>query len=299
MARGMKEFDDMPPLGPIFWISAGWIVFLVFCAASVDLWPLPDADNMDFMNQAAPPGAEGEVTIPQPDGTEITTAYRYPLGADTLGRDIFTRMIFGARVSLAVGIAAPLIGVLIGGVLGLLAGFYRGRLESIIVAVMDSILAFPGLVLLLAITFFLAPSLRNILLGLGFLSIPVFTRVARAKTLAFSEREFVQAARMLGQGDASILIREILPNIVMPMIVYALYIVSLMIVAEGSLSFLGMGPPAPTPSWGGMIAEGKEVLEDAPHVSMFPAMIMFVTILSFNLIADSLRCIVDPRRSQL
>ncbi|MCP4686843.1 MAG: ABC transporter permease, partial [Desulfobacterales bacterium] len=286
MVEGMKEYDDMPTLGPIFWLSVGWIVFIVFCAASVDLWPLPESDHMDFMNQAALPGAEGEVSILRPDGKEITTRYRYLLGADAMGRDIFTRLVFGARVSLAVGLATPFIGFVIGGALGLLAGFYRGRLESVIVGVMDAILAFPGLVLLLAITFYLGPSLRNIIIALGFLTIPAFTRVARAKTLAFSEREFVQAARMLGQGDASILFCEILPNIVMPMVVYALLLVSYMIVAEGTLSFLGLGPPAPTPSWGGMIAEGKEVLDETPHVSAFPALIMFLTVLSFNLVGD-------------
>ncbi|MCP4693264.1 MAG: ABC transporter permease, partial [Desulfobacterales bacterium] len=119
------------------------------------------------------------------------------------------------------------------------------------------------------------------------------------KTLAFSEREFVQAARMLGQGDASILVCEILPNIVMPMVVYALLLVSYMIVAEGTLSFLGLGPPAPTPSWGGMIAEGKEVLDETPHVSAFPAIIMFLTVLSFNLVGDALRGVIDPRKSQM
>ncbi|MCP4688428.1 MAG: ABC transporter permease [Desulfobacterales bacterium] len=165
---------------------------------------------------------------------------RLLIGADAMGRDIFTRLVFGARVSLAVGLATPFIGFVIGGALGLLAGFYRGRLESVIVGVMDAILAFPGLVLLLAITFYLGPSPRNIIIALGFLTIPAFTRVARAKTLTFSEREFVQAARMLGQGDASILVCEILPNIVMPMVVYALLLVSYMIVAEGTLSFLGL-----------------------------------------------------------
>lgn len=299
MAKGMTEYDDMPPLGPVFWISAGWIVFIVFCAVSVDLWPLPQSDYIDFMSQCAPPGAEGEIAILQPDGAETTARYRYPLGADTMGRDIFTRLVFGARVSLAVGLVTPLIGLAIGGALGLLAGFYRGRLESVIVGIMDAILAFPALVLLLAITFYLGPNLQNIIIALGFLTIPAFTRVARAKTLAFSEREFVQAARMLGQGDASILVREILPNIIMPMVVYALLLVSYMIVAEGTLSFLGLGPLPPTPSWGGMIAEGKEVLDESPHVSFFPALIMFVTVLAFNLAGDALRGIIDPRKSQI
>jgi len=297
LAEGMREYEDMPPLGPIFWLSVGWIVFILICAVSADLLPLPEVDRMDWANQAAPPGAKGEISVLQPGCKKITV--RHIFGCDTIGRDIFTRLIFGARVSLAVGIMTPLMGLAIGGFLGLLAGFYRGWLESVIVAAMDVILAFPALVLLLAITFLLGPSLRNIIVALGFLTIPAFARVARAKTLAFSEREFVQAARMLGRGDIAILFFEILPNIIMPMVVYGLFLISFMIVAEGTLSFLGLGPPAPTPSWGGMIAEGKEVLDEAPHVSLFPAMILFVTVLSFNLVGDTLRGIIDPRRSQL
>jgi peptide/nickel transport system permease protein len=134
---------------------------------------------------------------------------------------------------------------------------------------------------------------------LGFLSIPAFSRVARAKTLALSELEFVQAARLTGAGHFAILLREIIPNLLVPMAAYGLLVAAFMIMAEGALSFLGLGVPAPTPSWGGMISEGREVLDEAPHVSMIPAGIMFLTVLSFNVISDGLRSLIERRTSQL
>jgi peptide/nickel transport system permease protein len=180
-----------------------------------------------------------------------------------------------------------------------LAGYYRGPLESTIIAVMDIILAFPGLVLLLAVTFYLGASLQYLILSLGFLTIPVFCRVARAKTLALSGLEFVQAARLTGAGNMTILLREIIPNVIVPISIYGLLVVAFMIMAEGALSFLGLGIPAPTPSWGGMIAEGKEVLDESPHVSMIPAAIMFLTVVSFNLIGDSLRSYLERGKRQI
>ncbi len=282
-----------------FWLPAAWIIFVAACAVTAGIWPLPEPDYMDWENPAAPPGSRGVITTADSDGREVEITYVYRLGTDTMGRDIVTRILFGARVSLSVGIISPVIGLLIGGFLGALAGFYRGRLESIIVGVMDTILAFPGLVLLLAITFYLGPSLQNLTLALGFFTIPAFSRVARAQTLKFADREFVQASRMMGENDAGILIREITPNILIPLLIYSLLVVAFMIVVEGALSFLGFGVPPPTPSWGGMIAEGKEVLDETPHIAMVPAFIMFLTVLSFNLIGDALRSLIDPGGSQI
>jgi peptide/nickel transport system permease protein len=254
---------------------------------------------MDWDNPGAAPGTRsGSVTL-QNAGEAEKSAYVYWLGTDTMGRDVISRLIYGARVSLAVGLLSPVIGFFLGGILGGLAGYFGGRLEALIVAVMDVILAFPGIVLLLAITFYLGPSLRNLVIALGFLTIPAFSRVARAKVLTLRDLEFVQAARLTGAGNLSILIREIIPNVIAPMAAYALLVVSFMIMAEGALSFLGLGVPAPTPSWGGMIAEGREVLEEAPHVSMIPAGVMFLTVMSFNLIGDSLRNLAEKRTSQL
>jgi peptide/nickel transport system permease protein len=301
-ARHMGEALPIPiamplseRLGVAFWLAVMWLALVVFLAAGAGMWPLPEPDRMDWTVPAAPPGTTSLGPAEEAEGVRAL----YLFGTDTMGRDILARLVFGARVSLAVGLITPLIGLLAGGGLGLLAGFYRGRLESVLATAMDTVLAFPGLVLLLAVTFYLGPGLANMIIALGILTIPAFFRVARANTLALAGREFVLAARILGQGDGHILLREILPNLFMPLVVYALLMVSYMIVAEGAMSFLGLGVPPPTPSWGGMIAEGREMLQTAPHVSLIPASVMFLTVLSFNLMGDALRGLSDRREGQL
>ena len=286
-------------LGASFWLALMWLAVVFILASTAGLWALPANDHMDWDHPAASPGTTGRVPVETDDNTVQSIAFVHILGTDTMGRDILTRLIFGARISLAVGLLTPLIGLIVGGLLGMLAGFYQGPLDAVVVTLVDAILAFPGLVLLLAITFYLGPGLINIILALGILTIPVFIRVARANTLKFAQQGFVQSARMLGQGDMSILLREILPNIILPLVVYGLLVVAYMIVAEGALSFIGLGVPAPMPSWGGMIAEGKEVLDLAPHVSLLPSLVMFLTVLSFNLIGDRLRTVIDYREGQL
>ena len=286
-------------LGAGFWIPLAWIVVVMTAAITAGWWPVPEPDRMDWQHLAALPGTASDTAVLQHTTDPPPAAYVYRLGTDTMGRDIVSRLIYGARISLSVGLLSPIIGLVIGGILGMLAGFYRGRFDTLIVAIMDIILAFPGLVLLLAVTFYLGPELQNLILALGLLSIPAFSRVARATTLALTEQEFVQAARLTGAGDLSILLREIMPNVIFPVAAYGLLVVAFMIMAEGALSFLGLGVPAPLPSWGGMIAEGKEVLDETAHVSMIPAAIMFLTVLAFNLIGDSLRGFVDRRQTQI
>lgn len=281
--------------GLAVWLPVAWIVFVLGCALSADWWAMPEADYMDFLSQGAPPGAVGEVPL---GGGDELAAYTYWLGTDTLGRDILTRLFHGARVSLTLGLIAPIIGLLVGGSLGMAAGYYRGWLESTAIAVTDTILAFPAIVLLLAIVFYIGGSLFNLTLTLGFLTVPAFYRVARANTLTYAEREFVTAAKAMGASDASILLREILPNVFMAMLVYALLIVALLIVVEGVLSFLGLSVPN-APSWGGMIAEGKEYLDEYPRLSFVPAFVMFLTVLSFNLLGDRLRRFTDARESNI
>jgi len=220
-------------------------------------------------------------------------------GTDQLGRDELARLIYGARISLTVGLLAPVIGVTVGGCLGMLAGYFRGRLETLTVAGVDVLLAFPPLVFALAVTAYLGQSVLNLTLVIGVLGIPAFTRVARAVTLSLSEREFVTAARALGATHTRILLRELLPNVALPLLAFFLLGVAVTIVVEGALSFLGLGVPPPAPSWGSMIGEGRESLDMAPWLAFLPAGFMFATVLAFNIVGDTLRALTDPRPGTL
>ncbi len=282
-----------------FWLSSIWIILTIVCALCAGLLPLPEFDHMDWNNMASPPGTRAEISSPNTHDDGIPEDIIYLLGTDTMGRDILTRLIFGARISLIIGLSVPAIGLILGTTLGMLAGYYRGKVESIIMAVMDTILAFPGIVLMLAITFSLGPGVKNLVIALGILVTPTFSRVARANTLKFAQHEFILASRMIGHTNFHIMLHELLPNIIIPICVYALMLVGYIITAEGMLSFLGLGVPAPIPSWGGMIAQGKEVLDQAPFITLIPSFIMFLTILSFNLLGDSLRCLIETKEIQL
>ncbi|WP_342710352.1 ABC transporter permease [Bradyrhizobium sp. B124] len=268
-------------LGMLFWLAIGWMVLVFAVAIFADLLPLSSPTDMDMLDRRAPVSAE------------------HWLGTDGLGRDELSRLIYGARISLIVGLCAPMIGVTIGGALGILAGYFRGRFESVVVGGMDVLLAFPPLILALAVTAYLGQSIFNLTCILGVLGIPAFMRVARAATLTLARREFVIAAQALGATHARILLRELLPNVLLPLIAFFLLGVAVTIVVEGSLSFLGLGVPPPISSWGSMIGEGRESLEVAPQLAFIPAIAMFLTVLSFNLIGDTMRALTDPRQGAL
>jgi peptide/nickel transport system permease protein len=268
-------------LGGLFIAALVWIGLISLAAIFADLLPIPSPTDIDLLGKRALPSAE------------------HWLGNDQLGRDELSRLIYGGRVSLTVGLLAPVIGVTIGGCLGMLAGYFRGRLETFVVAGVDVLLAFPPLVFALAVTAYLGQSVLNITLVLGVLGIPAFTRVARAVTLSLSEREFVTAARALGATHSRILLRELLPNVALPLGAFFLLGVAVTIVVEGALSFLGLGVPPPTASWGSMIGEGRESLDLAPWLAFLPATVMFLTVLSFNMVGDTLRALTDPRPGAL
>ena len=268
-------------LGPLFWTAIVWIVFVFAASALAGLLPLPSPTDMDMLARRGAPSV------------------LHWLGTDALGRDELARLIFGARISLTVGLCAPIIGVAIGGALGMLAGYFRGRFEALVVGSMDVLLAFPPLILALAVTAYLGQSILNLTCILGVLGIPAFMRVARAATLTLARREFVIAAQALGATHARILLRELLPNVFLPLLAFFLLGVAVTIVAEGALSFLGLGVPPPTSSWGGMIGEGRESLEIAPRLAFLPAIAMFLTVLAFNLVGDTLRALTDPRQGAL
>jgi len=268
-------------LGYLFWAAMVWIILVFAAAAFVDLLPLPSPTDMDMLERRAP------------------ASLAHWLGTDGLGRDELARLIHGARISLTVGLCAPVIGISIGGALGILAGYFRGRFETLVVGSMDVLLAFPPLILALAVTAYLGQSLVNLTCILGVLGIPAFMRVARAATLTLARREFVIAAQALGATHARILLRELLPNVLLPLLAFFLLGVAVIIVAEGALSFLGLGVPPPISSWGSMIGEGRESLEVAPKLAFLPAIAMFLTVLSFNLVGDTLRALTDPRQGAL
>ena len=266
-------------LGIIFWTAVLWLALVLALAILADVLPLADPARQALLARRAPPSAA------------------HLLGTDALGRDILARVIHGARASLGIGLLAPLIATSIGAALGLLAGYFRGTLETLTIGATDVLLAFPPLVLALAIVAYLGQSVPNVIAVLAVLTVPAVTRVARAATLTIREREFVTAAQALGASHARILLREILPNVMLPLGAYFLLLVAVTIVAEGILSFLGLGVPPPAPSWGGMIAEGRDSLDTAPHIAFIPAGVMFLTVLAFNLVGDTLRAVTDPRRA--
>lgn len=268
-------------LGALFFAAIFWIGLVALGAIFANILPIPSPTEIDMLGKRAPP------------------SWEHWLGNDQLGRDVFSRLIYGSRISLTVGLLAPTMSVVIGGALGMLAGYYRGRLETFVVGGMDVLLAFPPLVFAIAVTTYLGQSALNITLVIGILGIPAFTRVARAVTLSLSEREFVTAARALGATNARILLRELLPNVALPLAAFFLLGVAVTIVVEGALSFLGLGVPPPAPSWGSMIGEGRESLDIAPRLAFLPAIVMFLTVLAFNIVGDTLRALTDPRPGAL
>ncbi|MDQ1438413.1 MAG: peptide/nickel transport system permease protein [Acidimicrobiaceae bacterium] len=268
-------------LGLLFWASVGWLGLIATLAATADWLPIPDPTRPGVAPARQPP------------------TLHHLLGVDVLGRDMLSRTIHGARVSLVVGFSSIAFGLLVGGAVGVLAGYFRGRFEAIAMGTVDVLLAFPALVFALALVSFLGPSLGTVTLAIGVLSIAPIARIIRASTLAFAQREFVLAARTVGARHRRIIVNEILPNVIPAAVSFALVAVAVAIVSEGALAFLGLSVAAPTPTWGSMINEGRTVLQDAPHISFVPSAAMFLTVLALNFAGDSLRARFDVGEGRL
>jgi peptide/nickel transport system permease protein len=255
-------------------LVAVFIVFALFAP-----WIAPqNPSNIDLPSRLQPPSGA------------------HWLGTDELGRDIFSRVIYGARISMLVGSSVVAGSLLLGLILGSIAGYYGGLSDRFFnVVVMNAFLSFPGILLAIAFVAFLGPGIFNLILALCIGGWVGYARLVRAQVLAVKEKEFVEAARALGASDWRIVTRHILPNIIQPVIVQAAIGMAGAVLAEATMSFLGLGVPPPTASWGSMLNDGRAHLFDAPHLVLFPALAVMLAVLSFNFIGDALRDYMDPR----
>ncbi|RLM25751.1 glutathione ABC transporter permease GsiD [Brenneria alni] len=217
------------------------------------------------------------------------------LGVDSLGRDIFSRILLGARISLAAGIFSVLVGMLIGTSLGLLAGYYEGWWDRIIMRVCDVLFAFPGILLAIAVVAIMGSGMANVIVAVAIFSIPAFARLVRGNTLVLKQQTYIESARSIGASDWTIVFRHILPGTVSSIVVYFSMRIGMSIITAASLSFLGLGAQPPTPEWGAMLNEARSDMVIAPHVAIFPSLAIFLTVLAFNLLGDGLRDALDPK----
>lgn len=219
----------------------------------------------------------------------------YPLGADDLGRDILSRLIWGGRISLLIGFSAVIVAMVLGILIGLVAGYFGGWLDALIMRFIDILLAFPAILLAITIVASLGPGLRNSMLAISIVGIPYYARIVRGSVLSLREQEFVHAARLTGATHWRILAQHVLPNTLAPLIVAATLDIGFMITAAAGLSFLGLGAQPPTAEWGVMLSQGRQFIRNAPHLSILPGTAIFLVILALNFLGDGLRDALDPR----
>ena len=255
-------------------IGAGIILVLIFIAVLAPFIAPHDPIEQNLEHRLLSPNTE------------------YLLGTDNLGRCILSRLIHGTSVSLQIGVMVVGIASIIGVTLGLIAGYRGGLTDELIMRIVDILLAFPGIILALAIAGILGPSLYNVMLALAVIGWTSYARVVRGSVLSVKEKEFVEAARALGTGEARIMFRHILPNVMAPVIVMATLGMAHVILAAAALSFLGLGAQPPTPEWGSMLNDGRAFMRTAPHLTIFPGLAIMVTVLAFNFLGDALRDIL-------
>ncbi len=255
------------------WLPAGFLV-LLFCACF--FWPLvypvPSPVRGNILSSGLPPLSPGHI-----------------FGTDPVGNDIFSRILYGGRVSFEVGFGVTAIGLVVGGLLGMAAGYWGGITDAIIMRVLDVLIAFPALVLALAIAEGLGPSELHVIWALAFFSIPAFGRIARGATLTLRGQTFMLAARLSGTRGWRVILRHIIPNIMPQLMTFSLLGIGIAMILEGALSFLGLGIPLPEPSWGSMIAAGQQTISASPDLVLIPSAFLFATVVSLNVLGDALR----------
>lgn len=260
-------------------LAAGVFVLLLILAALFAPWLAPfDAENFfdyDRLN-------EGPSAL-------------HWLGVDSLGRDIFSRILMGTRISLAAGVFSVVLGMVIGTVLGLLAGYYEGWWDRIIMRICDVLFAFPGILLAIAVVAIMGSGMSNVIVAVAIFSIPAFARLVRGNTLVLKHQTFIESARSIGAADHTIILRHVLPGTLSSIVVYFTMRIGTSIITAASLSFLGLGAQPPTPEWGAMLNEARADMVIAPHVAIFPSLAIFLTVLAFNLLGDGLRDALDPK----
>jgi peptide/nickel transport system permease protein len=260
-------------------VAAALFLLILACISALAPVLAPqDPIKTNLEQRLAPPGTPG-----------------YPLGADDLGRDILSRLIWGGRISLLVGFGAVLVAMTLGVLVGLVAGYFGNWLDSLIMRGIDILMAFPAILLAIAIVASLGPGLRNAMLAIAIVGIPYYARIVRGNVLSLREQDFVTAARSIGAGNPRILMQHVLPNCLGPLIVAATLDVGWMIMAAAGLSFLGLGAQPPTAEWGVMLSQGRQFVRHAPHVSILPGAAIFLVVLALNLFGDGLRDALDPR----
>jgi peptide/nickel transport system permease protein len=272
--RGLLQWRR---LSPRIWIGLSVIGLMIFLAATADFLTPYDPNYQDYTQLRQPPSLD------------------HPFGTDQVGRDVYSRVIYGTRISLLVGVIAVGIGMTAGVLLGLIAGIYRGWTDETVMRVMDAIHAFPALVLALAITAALGTGIVNIMIAIGIVYMPSYARLVRGQVLSVRERDFVTAALLLGASMPRLMFLHIWPNVTAPIIVQATLLIASAILTEAGLSFLGVGVKPPTPTWGSMLRTGSQYLEVAPWLAFAPGMAIFATGLAFNFVGDGLRRALDPR----
>lgn len=282
------------PAGPA---RPRWVETLALLAhhptAAVAALVLAGVVAIAVLDEAVAPYGPNDVDVPNrlqpPSG-------QHWFGTDDLGRDVFSRVVLGAAVSLRVGLIAVGIALLAGTAIGLVAGYLRGWLDDVLMRAMDVLFAFPAILMAIAVLAILGPGTTNAMIAIGVVYTPIFARVSRAAVLGVREEVYVRASRSVGASDARILLRHVLPNAAPPIIVQTSVSLAFAVLAEAALSFLGLGTQPPAPSWGRMLAEGRGFLELAWWMAVFPGLAIVVVVLSFNLLGDALRDVLDPRQ---